>query len=135
MTTVSLIFAGLFILVIGAESLVKGASRMAAAVGVSPLIIGLTVVATGTSALELSVSIKSQLLEQPGIAIGNVIGSNIFNILFILGLSAIVSPLLVAQRLIRLDVPLMIGVSLACLPIFFTGNRISRWEGVTFLVF
>ncbi len=110
-TTVVLFVAGLGLLVLGAEWLVKGASRLAAALGISPLVIGLTVVAYGTSAPEMAVSVKSAWAGQPDLALGNVVGSNIFNVLFILGASAIITPLVVSSQLIRLDVPIMIGVS------------------------
>ena len=110
-TTVMLFVAGLGLLVLGAEWLVKGASRLAAALGISPLVIGLTVVAYGTSSPEMAVSVKSALAGQADIAVGNVVGSNIFNVLFILGASALITPLLVSSQLIRLDVPIMIGVS------------------------
>ena len=111
--TVVLFVAGLGLLVLGAEWLVKGASRLAAALGISPLVIGLTVVAYGTSAPEMAVSVKSAWAGQPDLALGNVVGSNIFNVLFILGASAIITPLVVSSQLIRLDVPIMIGVSAA----------------------
>lgn len=104
---------GLALMVFGADLLVRGASRLAVMLGVTPLVVGLTVVAFGTSAPEFAVSFKSALIGQAGVAIGNVIGSNIFNILFILGLSALVTPLVVASQLIRFDVPLMVAVSLA----------------------
>ncbi|HLE56982.1 MAG TPA: calcium/sodium antiporter [Rhodothermia bacterium] len=113
--TFLLFFAGLALLIIGAEALVRGASRIAFSSGVSPLVIGLTVVAFGTSAPELAVSVKAALSGQSDIALGNVIGSNIFNVLFILGVSALVTPLIVSQQLVRLDVPVMIGVSVLCL--------------------
>jgi cation:H+ antiporter len=103
---------GLVLLVIGAELLVRGASRLAAAVGISPLVIGLTVVAFGTSAPELAVSIQSAWQGQADIAIGNVVGSNIANVLFILGISALITPLVVASQLVRIDVPIMIGASI-----------------------
>ena len=106
-----LIAVGLAALVSGAELLVRGASRLAAAAGISSLVIGLTVVAFGTSAPELAVSIDAALSGVPGIAIGNVVGSNIFNVLLILGVSALIVPLTVSLRLIRLEVPLMIGLS------------------------
>jgi cation:H+ antiporter len=109
--TIVLFIVGLGLLVLGAEALVRGASRMAGALGISPLIVGLTVVAFGTSSPELAVSVKAAVAGQADIAIGNVVGSNIFNVLFILGLSAIIVPLIVAQQLIKLDVPLMIGAS------------------------
>jgi cation:H+ antiporter len=105
------LIAGLVLLVVGADALVKGASQLAIMVGLSPLIIGLTIVAYGTSAPEMAVSVMSSLSGQPDIAVGNVVGSNIFNVLFILGISALVVPLVVAQQLIRFDVPIMIMVS------------------------
>jgi cation:H+ antiporter len=109
--TIVLALAGLALLVVGAEVLIKGASALAAAVGVSPLVVGLTVVAFGTSAPELAVSLLSAARDQADIAVGNVVGSNIFNILFILGLSALAAPLQVNQKLLRLDVPLMTGAA------------------------
>lgn len=121
--------AGLVLLVIGAEWLVRGASRLAAALGVSPLVIGLTVVAFGTSAPELAVSIKAALAGQAGIAVGNVVGSNIFNVLFILGISALIVPLTVSKQLIRLDVPIMIALSFSVL-FFALDGSFSRTEGI-----
>lgn len=111
MTFVYLI-AGLALLVAGAEVLVRGAARLAARFGIPPLVIGLTVVAFGTSAPEMAVSVQSASNGQGDIAVGNALGSNIFNVLMILGLSALVIPLTVSRQLIRLDVPLMIGASL-----------------------
>jgi len=108
---VGLIVVGLVALVLGGELLVRGASALAAFLGVSPLIIGLTVVAFGTSAPELAVSLKAGLSGQADIAVGNVVGSNIFNVLFILGISALVSPLVVHSQLIRRELPLMVLVS------------------------
>lgn len=128
LVTLLLALAGLALLVGGAELLVRGASRLAAAIGISPLVIGLTVVAYGTSAPELAVSINAGIAGQADIAAGNVVGSNIFNVLFILGLSAMISPLAVSRQLIRLDVPLMIGVSLLFLVLALDGT-ISRLEG------
>lgn len=121
--------AGLAVLILGAEWLVRGASRLAAKVGISPLVIGLTVVAFGTSSPELAVSIQSSLAGQADIAVGNVVGSNIFNILFILGISAVITPLIVQQQLIRLDVPLMIGLSFAFYLMALDGV-IGRLEGL-----
>lgn len=120
---------GLVLLVVGAEALVRGASKLAATFGVSPLVIGLTVVAFGTSAPEMAVSTVSGLSGQANIALGNVIGSNIFNILLILGVSALVAPLVVSMQLIRLDVPLMIGVSVVAY-LFALNGVIGRGEGV-----
>ena len=126
--TVVLFVAGLGLLVLGAEWLVKGASRLAAALGISPLVIGLTVVAYGTSAPEMAVSVKSAWAGQPDLALGNVVGSNIFNVLFILGASAIITPLVVSSQLIRLDVPIMIGVSLLTLLLAGDGS-VGRLDG------
>ncbi len=103
---------GLVFLVGGAELLVRGASRLAAAARISPLIVGLTVVAYGTSAPELAVSGRASLSGDTGVALGNVVGSNIFNVLFILGITAMSSPLTISSQLVRIDVPIMAGVSL-----------------------
>jgi len=124
-----LMVGGLAILVVGGELLVRGASRMAALAGISPLAIGLTVVAFGTSSPELAVSLKASLGGQADIAVGNVIGSNIFNVLFILGVSALVTPLLVSSQLVRVDVPLMIVASVALLLLGLDGN-IGRIDGI-----
>lgn len=126
--TILLFLVGLVFLIVGAEVLVRGSSRLAAAIGISPLIIGLTVVAFGTSSPELAVSIKSALADQSSIAVGNIIGSNIFNVLFILGISALVVPLKASQQLVRLDVPLMIALSVLVLVAALDGT-IGRWEG------
>ena len=119
---------GLAVLTAGAEVLVRGAVGLAAAARISPLVIGLTVVAFGTSAPELVVSLRAALTGQPEIAVGNVVGSNIFNVLVILGLSALIVPLRVAQQLVRLDVPLLIATSLAVYGMCF-GGRLDRLEG------
>lgn len=127
--TLILFIAGLVLLVGGAELLVRGASGLAARVGISPLVIGLTVVAFGTSSPELAVSIGSAWSGDADIALGNVIGSNIFNVLFILGLAAAITPLVVAQQLIRLDVPLMIGATVLLLLLALDGS-IGRLDGL-----
>jgi cation:H+ antiporter len=124
-----LIVGGLVVLVAGAEVLVRGASRLAIALGISPLIIGLTVVAFGTSSPELAVSLQSAFNGQPDLAVGNVVGSNILNVLLILGLSALIVPLVVAQQLVRLDVPIMIGASLLVWGLALDSG-IERWEGL-----
>jgi cation:H+ antiporter len=127
--TILLLLLGLVLLAVGAEALVRGASRLAAAVGISPLVIGLTVVAFGTSAPELAVSLRAGLGGAPDIVIGNVVGSNIANVLLILGMSALVAPLVVAQQLVRLDVPLMIGASAAVLLMALDG-RVGQVDGL-----
>lgn len=124
-----LLLIGLVVLVAGAELLVRGATRVSAATGVSSLITGLTIVAFGTSAPELAVSVHSALSDNSDLALGNVVGSNIFNVLFILGVSALIIPLVVAQRLIRHDVPLMIGVSVLTYLLALDGY-IGRLEGM-----
>ena len=123
------ILSGLVMLVIGGELLVRGASRLAAAVNISPLVIGLTVVAFGTSSPELAVSLQSALAGNADIAVGNAVGSNIFNVLFILGISALIVPLVVSSRLIRLDVPLMIFASVLLLVLGLDG-RLGRLDGL-----
>jgi cation:H+ antiporter len=130
--SILLFIAGLLLLIVGANALVKGASRLAAAFRVAPLIIGLTVVAFGTSAPELAVSIKAALVDQADIAIGNVVGSNIFNVLFILGISALITPLVVSAQLIRLDVPLMVALSALTIVMALDGT-LSRIDGLLFV--
>lgn len=127
------LFLGLAILTLGAELLVRGASRLAVGLGITPLVVGLTVVAYGTSAPELVVSVQSALAGQPDLALGNVVGSNIFNVLFILGISALIIPLKVDQKLIRFDVPLMIGLSGLVLVLGRDG-RLGPLEGLLFLL-
>jgi cation:H+ antiporter len=132
---VAFVIAGLALLVLGSNWLVDAAVRSARLLGLSELVIGLTIVAAGTSLPEVAASVIAALKGERDIAVGNVVGSNIFNVLAVLGLSALVSPsgLAVAPALIRFDIPVMIVVALACLPIFFTGYRIARWEGAVFL--
>jgi len=130
--SILLFVLGLGLLVLGAELLVRGASRLALLVGISPLVVGLTVVAFGTSSPELAVSVQSAVAGQADIAIGNVVGSNIFNVLFILGTSALIVPLLVNQQLVRQEVPVMIGVSLLLWWLASDG-RLGNWEAVTLL--
>ncbi|MDH3403512.1 MAG: calcium/sodium antiporter [Acidobacteriota bacterium] len=120
--------AGLAALILGADLLVRGASRMARRLAVSPLAIGLTVVAFGTSAPELAVSLRSALVDRADLAMGNVVGSNVFNVLLILGASSLVRPLAIERKLVRLDVPLMIALS-ALVWILALDGRLSRWEG------
>jgi len=114
--------AGLAALVVGADILVRGASRLALSFGISPLVVGLTIVAFGTSAPEVAVSVGAVLNGQTGLAMGNVVGSNIFNVLFILGLSAIIAPLVVHVQLIRQEIPIMIGASVLILLLSLDGT-------------
>lgn len=124
---------GLVLLTLGAEWLVRGASTLALAAKISPLVVGLTVVAFGTSAPELFVTVAATIEGEPGIALGNVVGSNIFNVLFILGISAMIVPLTVAPQLLRVDLPLMIGVSAVAALLAIDGG-IGRYEGLAFLI-
>lgn len=124
-----MLIVGAAVLILGAEILVRGASRLASAIGISPLVIGLTVVAFGTSSPELAVSLQAGLGGEPDIALGNVFGSNIFNVLVILGFSALLTPLVVAQQLVRLEIPLMIGLSLLILAMAMDG-AVSRIDGL-----
>ncbi len=121
--------AGMLVLVVGAEGLVQGASRLATGLGISPLVVGLTVVALGTSAPELAVSVGASLRGQTELALGNVVGSNIFNVLFTLGLTALLTPIVVSARLVRLDVPLGIGVGVGTLLLALDGT-IGRGDGL-----
>lgn len=124
-----LIAIGFVLLVFGGDLLVRGASGMAVAARVSPVVIGLTVVAMGTSAPEVAVSVQSTWIGKADLAIGNVVGSNIFNILFILGLSALIVPLIVSSQLVRRDVPLMIGASVLTYVLALDGS-LGRLDGV-----
>ncbi|MGE5211651.1 MAG: calcium/sodium antiporter [Acidobacteriota bacterium] len=125
--TVIMLVAGVILLVAGAEGLVRGASRIALSAGISPLVVGLTVVAFGTSSPEMAVSVSAVRTGASDIAIGNVVGSNIFNILLIIGVCALVVPLVISWRLVRLEVPLMIGISVL-LWVFVRNGEIERWE-------
>ena len=123
-----IILGGLALLTLGAELLVRGAVGLAEAVRMAPLVIGLTVVAYGTSAPELAVSVSGSMHGDGGVALGNIVGSNIFNVLFILGVSALIVPMAASKQLIRLDVPVMIGTSLLAWG-FASDGAISRVEG------
>ena len=132
-----LIIAGLVLLVSGSNFLVEGATSLARALGLSELVIGLTVVAIGTSLPELATSVMAALKGERDIAVGNIVGSNIFNLLCVLGLAALVSPnpIMVAANALAFDFPVMIAVAIACLPIFFNGYAINRWEGGVFVAY
>ncbi len=129
MTTFLMFIAGLAILTLGAELFVRNSSALALRLGISPLVIGLTLVAMGTSAPEMAVSLKGVYTGVPDIAVGNVVGSNIFNVLFILGVSALIIPLTVHLQILRLDIPVMIAAS-ALMWLFAFDGRISFYEGM-----
>ncbi|MGS0675930.1 calcium/sodium antiporter [Shewanella sp. 0m-4] len=122
------ILGGFLILTIGAEALVRGASQIALRLGLTPLIIGLTIVAFGTSAPELAVSVKSAIAGNSGIALGNVIGSNIANIGLILGITALIRPIKIESQMVRRDIPIMIGASLLFWSLLLDGG-LSFWDG------
>jgi cation:H+ antiporter len=131
--TVLTFVVGLIALVAGAESLVRGASRLALAIGISPLVVGLTVVAFGTSSPETAIAIGAVVNGTTDIAIGNVVGSNICNVLFVLGISAIVAPLVVDSQVIRQEVPIMIGGSVLLLA-FVLDGRLSVLDSSLLLI-
>lgn len=133
---IALIVAGLGLLVLGSDWLVTSAVAFAQALGVSDLVIGLTIVAAGTSMPEVATSVAAALKGERDIAVGNVVGSSTFNILGCLGLSGLVAGsagLAVAPSLLAFDIWVMLAVALACLPIFLSGREIARWEGAVFL--
>jgi cation:H+ antiporter len=123
-----LVILGIVLLYSGGEVLVRSASALAARLGVRPMVIGLTVVAFGTSAPELAASLTAALSGTPEIAIGNVVGSNIANVGLILGLTAMVYPLVTGSRFVRREVPLMLLVTALLLPVLWDG-AVLRWEG------
>jgi cation:H+ antiporter len=129
---VGALLAGLLLLALGADLLVRGGTALARRLGVAPLVIGLTVVAFGTSAPECVVSVRAALADRGAIAIGNVIGSNIVNVLLILALAVLVRPLRIQAKVIRLDIPIMIAVSIAAAPVLLAG-RIGRVAGLVLL--
>jgi cation:H+ antiporter len=132
-----LILVGLAMLVLGSRWLVAAAIEFAQRLGISELVVGLTIVAAGTSLPEVATSVIAALKGQRDIAVGNVVGSNIFNILAVLGISALASPgdIAVAASALRFDIPVMIAVAIACLPVMFNGYRIERWEGALFFAY
>lgn len=132
-TTILVLLAGFALLLLGAEWLVRGASSIATRLGIAPIVIGLTVVAFGTSAPEFAVSIGASLAGNADVSLGNVVGSNVANILLILGVSAVFGGLSIEQRLIRIDIPLLSVVSILALVIGLNGN-FGRIEGVVFFV-
>jgi cation:H+ antiporter len=130
-----MIAAGFVLLGIGSRWLVAGAIEIARMLGLSELVIGLTIVAVGTSLPEVATSVTASLKGERDIAVGNIVGSNIFNLLAVLGTSAAVASngIPVPQAALTFDLPVMIAVAMACLPIFFSGYLLTRWEGAVFL--
>jgi len=135
--SLALVVVGVALLVLGARALVSGATTLAESFGVSELVIGLTVVAVGTSLPELATSLIAAIRGERELAIGNIVGSNIMNIAAIMGLTAVVSPLgvPVEAAAVRFDMPVMVVVAIALVPVVFTGFVIARWEAAVFLAF
>lgn len=131
--SLALVAGGLVFLILGAQWAVDGAVEIADHAGFSRAVVGLTIVAVGTSLPEFATSVVAALKKEAGISIGNVLGSNIFNLCGILGLSAAVRPLPVARSIVRYDLPVALGLSVLCIPIIMSGKRISRVEGVVLL--
>ncbi len=129
---VLILIAGFLLLVKGADWFVDGAASLAERMGIPQLVVGLTIVAMGTSMPEAAVSIASALKNNPEIAIGNVVGSNTLNILLILGLTALIHPIRIQRSTIRYEMPFMIAVTLLLTAFGISGSRISRTEGVIF---
>ncbi len=132
----ALLIIGIVVVVIGADWLVNGAVGVATAFGVSDAFIGLTIVAIGTSAPELVTTVGSTIRGERDIAIGNLLGSSVYNILLILGVTVVASGhvLELEPDLVRIDIPLMALVALACIPIFLSGRRVGRGEGGAMVV-
>ncbi len=130
-----LIVGGLGALALGSRWLVDSAVAFAEALGVSELVIGLTIVAAGTSMPEVATSVIASIRGERDIAVGNVVGSNIFNILGVLGIGGLFASggVAVSETAVAVDIPVMLAVAAICLPLFFTGSRISRWEGILLL--
>lgn len=131
------VVVGIAMLVVGSRLLLGASVTVAQRLGISELVIGLTLIAVGTSLPEIATSILAAVRGQRDIAVGNAVGSNVFNLLAVLGVSGIVAPggIPVARGALDFDIPVMIAVTVACLPIFFTGHLIARWEGALFLAY
>lgn len=127
---------GIAVVVIGADWLVSGSVGIAREFGISEAVIGLTIVAIGTSAPELVTTLVSTVRNERDIAIGNLLGSSVYNILLILGATALAAgrPLELEPQLVRVDIPLMALVALVCIPVFISGRKVSRLEGGVFVV-
>lgn len=125
-----LLVIGFVMLIKGADWFVDGSSGMARRWGIPQLVIGLTIVAMGTSAPEAAVSISAALKGNAGITVGNIVGSNILNILIILGISSVISALAVARSTVRVEIPYMMAITILFLVLGLTGNHITRWEGI-----
>ncbi len=131
---VLLLVLGFIMLIKGADWFVDGAAGIAARFGIPQLVIGLTIVAMGTSAPEAAVSINAALNDNAGITIGNVVGSNIMNILIILGITAIITAISVQKSTVKIEIPFMLFVTVVLMWLGYTGNMIVLWEGIVLWV-
>ena len=131
---VMILLAGFILLVKGADWFVEGAASIAKKLGVPQLIVGLTIVAMGTSMPEAAVSITAALNDNAGITIGNVVGSNILNILIILGITAVITNVAIQKSTLRYEIPYMIGITVLLMIFGATGSSITFWEGVVFWI-
>ncbi len=129
-----LVGAGLAALLVGGTAVVSSSVTLAHRLGVSAAVIGLTVVAFGTSAPEMAVSVLASIQGNPGIAVGNVFGSNIFNILVALGAAACIAPVVLEPRVLKKEVPICLAANLLVLGFAFTGNRLNTWEGFDLVI-
>jgi cation:H+ antiporter len=131
----ALVAGGTGLLVLAAGMVVSGAEELARSLGVPELVVGLTVVALGTSAPEVATSLVAAARGERDLAVGNVVGSNVLNIVFVLGITATVSaaPVAMADEVLRLDLPIMTAAAVACLPVLAQGHRLERWEGAVFV--
>ncbi|GLI28250.1 sodium:calcium antiporter [Agromyces rhizosphaerae] len=129
------VVGGLAVILVGADWLVSGAVDIATALGVSEAVIGLTIVALGTSAPELATAVVALIRGVRDLAIGNLLGSSIYNLALVLGLTVVVSPapIGIEPEIIRVDLPVMVATAVACIPVFVSGNRIRRLEGAAFV--
>lgn len=132
-TEIRLIVTGLIAMIAGSKLLLQGSVALAKAGGVSDEVIGLTLIAAGTSLPELATSVVAAMKGQPDIAVGNVVGSNIFNLLGILGVAGMILPLEVSEHMAKIDCPLMFVISLGCLPIMRSDLKITRLEGLVLI--
>lgn len=130
-----LIVLGVVMVLWGADRLTEGASAVARRMRVPEIVIGLTIVAAGTSAPELFVSLVSALKDTPDMAVGNVVGSNIFNTLLIVGCAAMVAPMVIAPSTVKKDIPFAVGASMLLLAVILMGNDVSRSDGFVMLAF
>lgn len=129
------LLGGIAIVVVGAEWMVEGASEIARGFGIPEAVIGLTIVALGTSSPELATTVVSTLRQERDIAIGNLLGSCVFNVFVILGITAASMPgLAVDPQLVRVDIPVMVLAAVACVPVFVSGRRVGRLEGLALLL-